>query len=67
MPSWIPVTKRLPKSNTGDVLVTVIDHETHDVFVSTDSFLNYGMEWCNYGSDVVAWMPLPEPYDREEE
>lgn len=50
---WIPVTERLPK-NDEKVLVTVKNGEV--------LFGNYhGKHWA-YGSKVVAWMPLPEPY-----
>lgn len=66
---WIPVTERLPEDDE-DVLVTRV------YTGSTYSFID--MVWFNKGkfltqdgelelSNVVAWMPLPEPYKRGEE
>ena len=54
---WIPCEERLPK-NDEKVLVTVKNGEV--------LFGNYhGKHWA-YGSKVVAWMPLPEPYKGDE-
>ena len=63
---WIPVSERLPETDT-DVLVTNgigtyvgwIDPEDKDWRV--DSVIEYFMK------DIVAWMPLPEPYKAESE
>lgn len=60
---WIPVTERLPKKN-GEYLVTEIDCITcerltdiayHGDFICT----NNGFYKAN---EIVAWMPLPEPW-----
>lgn len=56
-PRWIPVTERLPKAS-GCYLVSVKnDHKRR--YSKTD--------WFEKGTwfarqDVIAWMPLPEPY-----
>lgn len=64
---WIPVSERLPEKN-GEYLVTEIDPITcerltdiayHGDFICT----NNGFHKAN---DVVAWMPLPEPWKGEE-
>lgn len=62
---WIPVSERLPQKN-GHYLCTVTKPQYIDrIYVR----LNY---WCGrwYGcsrGEVVAWMPLPEPYKVESE
>lgn len=75
---WIPVEERLPETD-DDVLVwyryrtmqgvnIVGSKETHGIgyyYKPTNSWLIYGgfgLYW-----NVVAWMPLPEPYRRKEQ
>lgn len=55
---WIPVSERLPEKN-GEYLITgrqgaVNKRRYHD-----------GHWYGNWG--VLAWMPLPEPYNTESE
>ena len=62
---WIPVSKRLPKKPE-------IDGDSDGYIVQTrrvaQPFIGYwdGREWTDEEVDVVdeviAWMPLPEPY-----
>ena len=54
---WIPVEERLPTEDMDEVLVTIADGV--DGYVSMDIY--NGDDWDNY-EDVIAWMPLPEPY-----
>ena len=59
---WIPCSERLPK-NDKDVLITC---ECGDVEVGW-----YDGEWngecCVYDDDdIIAWMPLPEPWNGEQ-
>lgn len=69
---WIPVTERLPKPGKR-YLVTAVwkdgDFETHSIYTFV-----YGTDelWHSYNyepvshCEVIAWMPLPEPYKPEE-
>lgn len=74
-PRWIPVTERLPEEMFG-CLVTVWDAnpKTGEEFENIlPEFAGYDGETWN-GADgkpiafeVVAWMPLPEPYKEDKE
>ena len=69
LPQWIPVTERLPKKYIGEWLccdkygnIFILRYENTTpngdcVFCYTDND-GYSVS----GHDVVAWMPLPEPW-----
>ena len=74
-PHWIPCSERLPEKPYG-CLVTVWDTD----LITMDEFENIlpyfvgwdGEQWndadgeqCQF--EVIAWMPLPKPYERKEE
>ena len=58
---WIPVSERLPKDEQK-VLVTTRSGKL--IGVSTSIFHHASAYWEHY---VIAWMPLPEPYNAESE
>ena len=65
-PMWIPVSERLPniKNRTEKYLVTLKDKTVCDAMFTECA----GEHWWNYNyDDVIAWMPLPEPYEAESE
>ena len=55
-PCWIPCEERLPKP-VQEVLVTGINGCVYTSRIVHGEF--------EYGGNVIAWMPLPEPYDGE--
>lgn len=62
MDKWIPCSERLPRIGTP-VLVTIVSSEYG---IDIDEMVSFGggdAEWLDHwGDDVIAWMPLPEPY-----
>ena len=58
---WIPVSERLPKE--GEVVLTQAKFKD-DVKMAVSSRIDYNY-WTTWGTrdiNIVAWMPLPEPY-----
>jgi len=68
MSKWIPVSERLPEDDT-EYLVTVEQHGKF--YLEKELFVNHSWDeefvWIDdWGREVVAWQPLPEPYKPEE-
>lgn len=65
---WIPVSERLPEKNK-DVIATVKYSGFMGMYgrwLKTSFIDDYG-EWNGecIGGEVIAWMPLPEPYKED--
>lgn len=56
-PRWIPVSERLPEEN-GYYLTTTMYHEVYCDCWEEERF--------NRTEAVIAWMPLPKPYEPQE-
>ena len=69
-PRWIPCSERLPEefadvfcsTNAGEVFIATYLGELNEGVDCFDD--DNGMMW---EGDVIAWMPLPEPYKTESE
>lgn len=65
-PEWIPCEDRLPTSNTYNLVTVEKDGELYVFCLHFDN----GYFWLHNSlheyKGVVAWMPRPEPYEREE-
>ena len=69
---WIPCSERLPEDvEIGEEYPTVIFCTKDDVYVGFYEYYFGGKWWTAEGytvDNVIAWMPLPEPYgERREE
>jgi len=64
--NWIPALERLP-NNEDVVLVTVMG--VQEEFTAMDYYDLEIEAWDCFSNDgeVLAWMPLPEPYHEKEE
>lgn len=63
---WIPCSERLPKKD-GRYQVTWYDYVTNTEFIDILWYeKNLWWNWHSTGNyAVIAWMPLPEPYEAE--
>lgn len=75
---WIPVEERMPEDEIPTPkLVTALvpdrkarwdNSETFSLIVDTDVYdPDYMGKWEYYKKNVIAWRPLPEPYQPERE
>lgn len=63
---WIPISERLP-DEIGTYLVT-LEYKEHGIGVKTLWYYGKQMGWDLRVADVViAWKPLPQPYEIREE
>jgi len=68
---WIPVTERLPKDDDWQ-LVTILDESGDSPYRYSDFgwYLEAAKCWiveADQRTDIVAWMPLPEPWKGEDD
>jgi hypothetical protein len=64
---WIPVSERLPETNVEVLVTTEWGSITiAERYSANDYFINEGATNAEE-DEIVAWMPLPEPYKAESE
>lgn len=61
---WIPVSERLPENHNQEVLISL----EWGIDIGRYSDGEWHSEWINHYDDgnVLAWMPLPKPYEPQE-
>ena len=64
---WIPVSERPPEED-GEYFVTVLDSYSGRPFVDSSHYFtgNVNNNGFYKAYEVIAWMPLPEPYKPQE-
>lgn len=62
---WIPVSERMPENRNQEVLISL----KWGIDIGRYSDGEWHSEWINHYDDgnVLAWMPLPEPFKAESE
>ena len=74
---WIPCSERLPEPNRYDALNVDVYYlaqtEFGDMIVASYNESHEGTKWWEqmysyriFDDEIVAWMPLPEPYCKTE-
>ena len=79
-PDWIPCSERLPEEDNVEVLCTVKQQSKTDrsetietIIVEQGCYfygtwlLSYDNQRVNCSREVLAWQPLPSPYQKEGE
>ena len=62
---WIPCSERLPEM-FHDVLISTRWKTVDRAYRSFTCWLHNGMDYTNYENDeILAWMPLPEPWKED--
>lgn len=65
IPTWIPITEETPPDET-DVIVTIQDDTGDRPFRYTATAWYFKGTWVGNNEiihNVIAWMPLPKPYE----
>lgn len=62
---WIPVSERLPEQTTA-YLVTIKFSEDYEECIMTDTVIYNTKYGWNTVDEVIAWKPLPKPYESED-
>ena len=66
-PKWIPISERLPEKNAEVLATTEWDCITiAEMFSNNDWFICEGNANA-HTDEIIAWMPLPEPYKESED
>lgn len=67
VPHWVPCEERLPELDEICLVTEKDGSIRHCYFDSADPVLFATFEEGMYVRNVVAWMPLPEPYKEEQD
>ena len=64
-PRWIPVIEKLPEED-GCYIVTMkipfYENGAYGYITGAAYYISCVMNWYDANGEVIAWMPLPDPY-----
>ena len=63
-PNWIPVSERLPEDD-GEYLATIYDTDENYKYMDIAEWEDGIWQYKDY-IKVLAWMPLPKPFEPQE-
>lgn len=64
---WFPVTEKLPEESTAVLVWCPERKNIYCAYYEEKSWWIFGACFAKVKSKVIAWMPLPEPYNAESE
>ena len=67
---WIPVSERLPEDNTRILVTVKVKNREPKVrsgyyYMDGHFHIDNGDCWKSRDKELLAWMPLPKPYRKE--
>lgn len=66
LPHWIPVTEALPHTDDKVLCCTMTKKGVPGIVIGYYLRGEHGCSWaCGMNNNVIAWMPLPDPYEAE--
>ena len=69
-PRWIPVIEKLPEEDGCYIVTTKIpfyENGAYGYITGAAYYISCVMNWYDANGEVIAWMPLPEPYTEVED
>ena len=70
-PHWIPVTERRPETTDAVLTTYIVNGDRSRRYIEESSYYGHDDSWSSpwdeyrvagTSIEVIAWMPLPEPY-----
>lgn len=64
-PRWIPVTEKLPEESTAVLVWCPERKNIYCAYYNEKHWWIFGAYWEGIEMKITAWMPLPQPYNKE--
>jgi hypothetical protein len=65
-PKWIPVSERLPEESTAVLIWCPERKNIYCGYLEEKQWWIFGAYFQKVPLEVIAWMPLPKPYEPQE-